>query len=477
MKFADKLFLWMTLLLTFVFTCFGLWMLSSNFSRLLNREVEQCEQECGMFQYLFDMGYHENEEYGQEYAISRTMDSIADHMERDLNRCFIVSEDFEIRHGEEFLSGGNLSDSILGTVTQLQGDETYAYCIHKSQTGQYYLWGVCQSTVSQSPLYLGLCRDISMVYEDRQDMMNQYAIALVIQLVLGGTGIYFLSRYITAPIRRLKQVAGMIAKGDFERRATLRSNDEIGELSDSFNQMTSRLVQQMKEKEDFTAAFAHELKTPLTSIIGYADMLNTMRISEEESREALYYIYSQGKRLESLSHKLLELVSLEKHPMVFTPIQTKTIATNIQSTMRIIWKQKSIQGKVSMDKGTLYGDIELLLSVFYNLLDNAVKAVEPGGFVLMKGTKVAEGYEIRIVDNGRGIPEDEIARITEAFYMVDKSRSRKEGGAGIGMALCKRIIELHHARLTISSKLGMGTVMEILFPEHSLMEGGSDDEA
>ncbi len=119
-----------------------------------------------------------------------------------------------------------------------------------------------------------------------------------------------------------------------------------------------------------------------------------------------------------------------------------------------------------MDKGTLHGDMELLLSLFYNLLDNAVKAMDKGedGFILLKGTVREGGYEVKVVDNGRGIPKEEISRVTEAFYMVDKSRSRKEGGAGIGMALCQKIILLHGATLKIDSRLGEGTVMKVIFP-------------
>ena len=119
-----------------------------------------------------------------------------------------------------------------------------------------------------------------------------------------------------------------------------------------------------------------------------------------------------------------------------------------------------------MDRGIIYGDEELLLSLFYNLLDNAVKAMDKGeeGFILLKGTVLPGAYEVKVVDNGRGIPREEIGRITEAFYMVDKSRSRKEGGAGIGMALCHKIIYLHGGTLKIDSRLGEGTVMKVLFP-------------
>ena len=140
----------------------------------------------------------------------------------------------------------------------------------------------------------------------------------------------------------------------------------------------------------------------------------------------------------------------------------------IRATVRPVWEEISLHGKVEMDKGIICGDRDLLLSLFFNLLDNARKAMDKGekGFILLKGTSLIDGgYEVKVVDNGRGIPKEDINRITEAFYMVDKSRSRREGGAGIGMALCQKIIKLHNATLQIDSRLGEGTVMKVVFPK------------
>ena len=140
--------------------------------------------------------------------------------------------------------------------------------------------------------------------------------------------------------------------------------------------------------------------------------------------------------------------------------------------MRIPFERKGIRGKINLEKGVILGDRDLLLSLLYNLLDNAVKAVEEGGFILMKGSKLTQGYEIKVVDNGRGIPQEEIARITEAFYMVDKSRSRAHNGAGLGLALCTAILELHHSSLKIESTQGFGSCMSFLIPD----EGVKSDE-
>lgn len=474
MKFADKLFFATTAVLAIIFTVFGMWMLNAYFQRSLDREIEQGNTENQMFQYLFEMAYRTMQDYGDDYAVDRASESAAKNVEKEGIACFVIDETGEFLYrGNEAAEAeyGTAIQSITDTLTQ---ENAYGYGIRQLE-GNYSLMNICVITTNEHTLYLGSCKDVTDIYEDRQKLLNQYRLALVILLAAGGACIYVMSRYMTRPILQLSRVAGGIASGDYGQRSGYEEQDEIGVLATSFNQMADRLVEQMQEKElearqkeDFTAAFAHELKTPLTSIIGYADMLNTISLSEQERQEATYYIYSQGKRLESLSHKLLELVSTEKQSMAEKPVSTKLLEENLRATMRPIFKKKNIKGKIALEKGIIYGDYELLLSLFYNLLDNAVKAVEEEGFILLKGAPLPEGYEIKVVDNGRGIPRQEIDRITEAFYMVDKSRSRKEGGAGIGMALCQRIITLHKGVMKIESNPGEGTVVRLLFPGNAV---------
>lgn len=489
MKFADKLFLLTTVMLTLFFTAFGIWMLYSNFSGLLNREIEQGNSESRMFRYLFEMGYQSMEEYGEEYAIGKTLDSIGNSVEGNGKHIFVIQNleegTFVYVYGGSYIAETGLEEDVRALVDSLGGNNNYGYSIQKRGDSHYMLMAAVTDR-TEHPVCLGVCKDLTSVYDERNGMMVQYRAVLMILLLMGGAGIYLLSRYITRPIRRLDKLAARIAEGNYELRSADDSEDEIGHLARNFNRMADRLMQELavkeleaKQKEDFTAAFAHELKTPLTSIIGYADMLNSMKLTEEENREAYFYIYSQGKRLESLSHKLLELVSMDKNPIEFKPIQTKKLEENIQATVRPVWSARGIKGKIDLERATLYGDEELLLSMFYNLLDNAAKAMDKGdiSFILMKGRTVGDAYEIKVVDNGRGIPPEEIGRITEAFYMVDKSRSRKEGGAGIGMALCTKIASLHGVSIMIDSRLGEGTVMKVLFPLENPMaaehrEGG-----
>ncbi|MBE5892382.1 MAG: HAMP domain-containing histidine kinase [Lachnospiraceae bacterium] len=479
MRFGDKLFFAMTAILTIIFTVFGSWMLSSYFQNLLDRVVDQTGTESRMYQYLFEMTYQTVEEYGSEYALNKAINNASDNVEKEGVICFVLDQEEAFLYGSANRNmvnsfASDYTDIILSVRKELDPQKTFVYGIRQAKD-KYYLVHISKSVVGDNTWYLGIIRDLSDIYQERTALMNQYRLALCILLFSGGICIYGMTRLMTRPLSNLGRVAVKVAAGNYEERSHYKGQDEIGEVAASFNLMTDRLIEQMHEKEreaklqeDFTAAFAHELKTPLTSIIGYADMLGTIPLSEEERQEAYYYIFNQGKRLDSMSRKLLELVSVEKTPLSEKPVSTKILEENLRATMRPVFKQKNIKGKISLEKAVLRGDHELLLSLFYNILDNAVKAVSSGGFILCKGQKNDRGYEFKIIDNGRGIPKEELERITEAFYMVDKSRSRKEGGAGIGMALCKRIVELHNGTLKINSNPGEGTVVRVWLPNEKI---------
>ena len=346
------------MVLTVIFTTFGIWMMSAYFSQVLERETEQADQESRMFLNLFEIVYNSMAEYGEDYGIKSAVESAVSSVERSEKKCFIWS-------GEQEFYGDNTRAYYQGQAMKelagnLSGEENYICGIRLIEE-KYYMLTVGVFQGASKEIYLGISKDISTVYEDRQNLLNQYRLALILLLAVGAICIYALSYYLTKPIRELDAVAERIAGGDLEQRSDYDSEDEIGTLAENFNHMADRLVMQMQEKENqarakerFTAAFAHELKTPLTAIIGYADMLNTVEMSEEERREAYYYIFRQGKRLESLSHKLLELTSMEQTPLKVSPVQTKELEENLRNTMRPVFEKKKIKCKVAMDKGILY---------------------------------------------------------------------------------------------------------------------------
>ena len=207
--------------------------------------------------------------------------------------------------------------------------------------------------------------------------------------------------------------------------------------------------------------FAHELKTPMTSIIGYADMLRSIQLEPEKHFLAANYIFSEGKRLESLSLKLLDILVLQKTDFALKPVSAAQLAKETAGLYFPVLQESGLRIEICCEDRTVQAEPDLFKTLLINLLDNARKASDPGSCIRISGTQSENDYLLTVQDYGRGIPEEELPRITEAFYMVDKSRARAQNGAGLGLAICAQIAEIHGAHLSIESKLGNGTAVTI----------------
>ena len=208
------------------------------------------------------------------------------------------------------------------------------------------------------------------------------------------------------------------------------------------------------------ADFSHELKTPLTAISGYAQTLRTVKLSEEDREEALGYIYTEIKRLDRLAKKMMRLMQLDsEESLQMLPVDNKQLLRAVIETCKPAAEQKGVALRTGECGGTVRGDFDLLHDAMCNLADNAIKASGPGQTVILSASDDA----LTVTDEGCGIPKDEIKNLTEPFYMVDKSRSRQSGGAGLGLSLVKRIAQLHGAELEIESTVGEGTTVKLHF--------------
>ena len=215
----------------------------------------------------------------------------------------------------------------------------------------------------------------------------------------------------------------------------------------------------MRRQEEFTCAFAHEMKTPMTSIIGYADILRSRALSETEQRRCANYIFTEGRRLERLSVKLLDLLVLQRRDFPLAPVALDAL---IEETVRVfapVMKQHHIVLKGTVESGERPAEPDLLKTLILNLLDNARKAMPEGGEIRLRQTLTP--------DTGCGMAPEELQRITEAFYRVDKSRSRAQGGVGLGLAIAKEIAELHGGVLSFESQPGRGTRVTLTVGEAS----------
>jgi len=208
--------------------------------------------------------------------------------------------------------------------------------------------------------------------------------------------------------------------------------------------------------------FAHELKTPLTSIIGYADLLRGHSLSDTDKQEAANYIFMEGRRLEVLSLKLLDLIVLKKRDFTFLPIRIEHIVEDAAKLVRPVLDKRAINLTHYCDDSTCKIEPDLFMSLLLNLIDNARKAIDKNGDIAILASSENEICQIMISDNGRGIPEEELHKIKDAFYRVDKSRSRAYGGVGLGLRLCDEIAALHGGEITFESELNVGTTVTIV---------------
>ena len=471
MKFYSKIFISFFILIATAFSICGTWMIAASFQSSYQREIDSNKSKNEMLRASFcnivnsmPANFFKN----HKNAVKEIGASVSSGLDKETELFSVYNAKKEILYSSGQLS---LDSSLLDKVDKKHS----AYKICKIK-GNYYLRTISYMILSAdlNSYYIETITDINAIYLQRQEMTRMYHYIIFIILITCLIVSLILSYFLTYRVRALSMSTRDFANGDLNIRALVRGQDEIATLAVDFNRMADKLQEKIaeisdhaKSQEAFTAAFAHELKTPLTSIIGYADLLRSVELSTDETYQALDYIYSQGKRLESLSYKLMDLFVLKKKEITFLPFSTKTLADMICSVTKQSLASKEITLELSLEDSILLGDSELLLSLIVNLIDNAKKASVKGQTIHVTGQCLVDCYQISIRDEGRGIPKEEITNITKPFYMVDKSRSRKEGGAGIGMSLCQEIIRLHHAKWKIDSEVDHGTTITITFPDQN----------
>ena len=365
--------------------------------------------------------------------------------------------------------------------SELADDEASSYQKKYNFTdedGKEYIYITSTNTINTHIMNIITKRDIT----DNKQMMNKsirdFRTFIVIMLILSGLFVYIISMLLTRPLEKLNSVTDEFSDGNFDTRSDIKSHDEIGLLSDKFNHMADsveghidELNDMIHKRDQFVADFTHEIKTPMTTIIGYADTIRSVDLPREDEVKAANYIFSEGRRLEQMSSHLFDLIYLKDGNIPKQPINTQGLGEAVIETVLPSIEKAGLTLKYDFENASITGDSPLLKTAFINLLDNARKASESGSEISFTGRvipsdskdKASDKYEFVVEDHGIGISEEDIGRICDEFYMVDKSRSRKEGGAGLGMSLVSAILKEHAGDLSIESKLGEGTRMIVSF--------------
>ncbi|NEW08599.1 HAMP domain-containing histidine kinase [Paenibacillus sp. SYP-B3998] len=304
---------------------------------------------------------------------------------------------------------------------------------------------------------------------------RQFILLAGIGALLLAVGItYIISKRMSLPLIQIETVSRRMATGDLDARVKVESEDEIGSLSQAINDLATELQRYRANRSEFLANISHELRTPITYLEGYTQLLSEgLYDTEEEKKQYLDVLRQESVRLKHLIQDLFELSKMEegKLNLDLEWIDLNEIVESCTEKVALKAKQKgiSILSHVDQQLPMLYADGNRMEQVFLNLLDNAIRYSEKGE-IMITIHQIQSELLIIIADTGMGIPKDEIAYIFERFYRVEKSRSREHGGTGLGLAIVKKLVETQGGSIRVNSTFGIGTQFHILFPRDKLAE-------
>ena len=471
MKFSYKILLWMVIVMALALGFSGYYFVNYVFETSLEREVGQALDESSILGFAFETAAL-SVPAKYSYLPDTTVEEIAANLEKSGQgggRLIRISDEersllYASVGFESYADYGLKEDYEL--ISQI-GENVKAYQVVQVEDKYYIHTGTAVKALNRV-IYLETLRDVSEVFTEREMGFSLYRRVTLIMLLAGTVIMHFISSFLTKPIRLLTRATKRMAAGDYYYRAKQVSQDELGQLTIDFNSMAEalernieKLEEEIEAKEEFMGAFAHELKTPLTAIIGYADMLRSHKMDEEQSFMSANYIYTEGKRLEAMSLRLLDIIVAGKTEAQLQKYSAKLMFEYLQD---MFVGSRDMDFSFQYDEGEILAEVNLIKSLLVNLIDNACKASEAGSRIDVSGNALEDGYRFSVKDYGIGIPEEEQRKITQAFYMVDKSRARSKNGAGLGLALCAEILKIHNSQLEIESEEGKGSCFSFVLP-------------
>ena len=350
-----------------------------------------------------------------------------------------------IRAGSNYVLGSILPASVLAHGTTIQvGGKTVGYLIFDSLP-----FG------ANSP-------ESQFLIRINQLLLYSALGTMALSLLLG----IILSRTLTRPIRELTDATQAIAGGNLSLQVPVRSRDELGKLADSFNRMSAELARSLNLRRQMTADIAHELRTPVSIIMGHAEAVHDGVLAP--SRETFEIIRDESGRLDKLIEDLRTLSRADAGELLIEPqsIAPAKLLKDARAARLPRARQKAISLDVQVAPGIpeISVDPDRMMQVLSNLLDNALFYTPDGGRILLSARAVENGVEISVQDDGPGIAAEDLEHIFERFYRSDASRHRDDGGSGLGLAIARSIVEKHNGRIWAESIQGEGTKIFIRIP-------------
>ncbi len=353
------------------------------------------------------------------------------------------------------LAAARLSDQpILQTINAFGSDGGRMAMMHIREAGTDYFILVAESRTG--------------IMDQLRELRRIFYLSLPTMLLIAGIAGFLLARKSLAPVTAMSSQAEQINANNLHERLQVRNqNDELGRLATVFNSLLARVNRSFESLREFTADASHELRTPLAIIRGEADVALSQPRTPREYQETLNIMRDEAKRLSRIVDDMLSLARADagEHKLLYTEIYLNDLVEECCRAVQTLAASKNIAVRFTPDEDIEFsGDEDLLRRMILNLLDNAIKYTPYGGTVRIELTDETEQIQLRVSDNGIGIPTDATAYVFDRFYRVDKTRTRSEGGSGLGLPIVKWVAETHHGKVRLESNPGLGSEFIVTLP-------------
>lgn len=477
MKLWQKIFLWTLLIVMLSVSSLSILILKNNFNSSIERQIDSTLAEHNYI--ISNINNKIIAERLRNNSILLTTKEIVDVMvnifdKSDSKENTVISL-FNIYNEMIYTNSIHTVDVDLLNKAY----DTNNTCRQITYNGRrHYLVMASVVTFEKQSYILATSTDITEIYDLHDSQLEYTKLLCIILPLVCAFFLLILVKMLLKPLASLNSTTHAISSGDYSKRTNIKTHDELSELAANMNKMADSveknvtLLQETADnRKQFINNLSHEMKTPLTSILGFADIMRIKRnISPEELSDYSGIIFEEATRLKSLSGKLMEIITVGETNLEFQNISISSLLGQAELVFKPIFDKNSLNLITDIQDCIISADSELFKSMLFNLIDNAVKASHKGSDICISTVFSDNVVKISVKDNGIGIDKKDLAKITEPFYMVDKVRSRQEGGAGLGLALCNNIAQIHNALLTFDSEPGQGTTVTIT------MKGVSTDE-
>jgi signal transduction histidine kinase len=290
---------------------------------------------------------------------------------------------------------------------------------------------------------------------------------LLLSILLSIVMVLISTKYLVHPIRKLNAATKEISEGNFSIKLDIDRKDELGDLANSFTNMSNKLAKVDQLRRELLTNISHDIQTPLTNIKGYMNLLENQQISTKEKEQYIQVVHSEVNRLSNLTKQLLLLASIEskKELMEITTINLGEQLKNVIHQFQWSIGDKGIMMSYSLPDILIKGDSGLLYSVWENLLTNAIKYNKENGTIDIELSTVGSEVKVIFKDTGIGLDQQEKGKIFDRFYRADSSRARSVDGTGLGLSIVKSIVTLHSGKIEVESQKGKGTTFKITLPK------------